>query len=200
MRIYTKNGDRGATRLRGGIKVSKDHDIVWALGDLDEVQAALGMARSECGLFPDVNAQLLAIERDLWQLMAVVADWDIERGNNSEVTDFSAYNSASDQNENDQTTLELSTKVVLLERYIDEMTDKLDLARGFVLPGESKVSAYLDFARTVVRRAERQIVRIGMGASEVQKYLNRLSDFCWALARSLEPNHVLSAIEDNEPG
>jgi len=186
MRIYTKNGDNGMTRLLGGAKVNKDHDIVGALGDLDEVQAVLGMARSECGSLPDVNAQLLEIERDLWQLMAVVADRDIEQDNNSNVKN--------------KTTIDLSQKTLLLESYIDEMTDKLDLAGGFVLPGESKVSAYLDFARTVVRRAERQIVKIGMGASEVQKYLNRLSDFCWALARSLEPSHALSAPKDNKSG
>ena len=196
MRIYTGTGDLGTTRLRGGRKVRKDHKLIRALGDLDELQAVLGMARAECGPETDLNNRLLEIERDLWQVMAVVAEAGEEeiRKEDGQSTGSSEETDA-DRVGKEQDSYQILQKISELETAIDEIMEGMDLTRGFLLPGESKASSYLDFARTVTRRAERQVVAANMGGSDVQKYLNRLSDFCWALARNLEPQHNKSAVE-----
>ena len=189
VRIYTKNGDFGTTRLRDGAKVSKSHAAICALGDIDEIQAVLGMARAECNDIR-INKLILDTERDLWAVMAVVASTDLTQEENAAADTEGSRKAGTGKK---QAPDDIRGKTLLLEQSIDRIMQKVDLARGFVLPGESKLSSYLDFARTVVRRAEREIVGMGMGATDVQQYLNRLSDWCWALARSVEPNHILSA-------
>ncbi|MCL5047236.1 MAG: cob(I)yrinic acid a,c-diamide adenosyltransferase [Firmicutes bacterium] len=186
VRIYTKNGDVGTTRLRDGSKVSKSHEVICALGDIDEIQAVLGMARAECAE-PRYNKMLLEVERDLWTVMSVVAEVKPQSVISDGMKESIKIEAA---------TGDIAEKTVMLEYAIDEMMKEVDLERGFILPGESKLSSYLDFARTVVRRAERQVVAMGMAATDVQKYLNRLSDWCWAFARTVEPQHTLSAVEE----
>ncbi len=154
------------------------------------------MARAECGPETDLNNRLLEIERDLWQVMAVVAEAGEEeiRKEDGQSTGSSEETDA-DRVGKEQDSYQILQKISELETAIDEIMEGMDLTRGFLLPGESKASSYLDFARTVTRRAERQLVAANMGGSDVQKYLNRLSDFCWALARNLEPQHNKSAVE-----
>ena len=108
----------------------------------------------------------MQIERDLWVLMAELATdpanrHRLEAGKNL-------------------TTPEM---VAELERLIDEYSDRFELPAEFVVPGETVVAAQLDVARTIVRRAERDVIAAGLDGSDVVPYLNRLSDLLWTLAR-----------------
>jgi cob(I)alamin adenosyltransferase len=163
VRIYTRRGDDGTTSLRGGARVAKSHGLVEALGALDEAQAALGVARAECSRGGSLNGLLAGLERDLWAVMGEVA---APGGAKETVT---------------------PAMVAALEATIDAHAAGLGRIDGFALPGENRLAAALDSARTVVRRAERRLVAAeGNGAGLVLAYVNRLSDLCWALAREAE--------------
>ncbi len=164
MRIYTRHGDDGRTALRAGARLSKDDGRIALLGDLDESQAALGVARAECEPGSAEDSQLLELERDLWLVMAdvalprerLVAEGKVE-----------------------------AAMVARLEARIDELRGALALSPNFSVPGANRRSAALDLARAVVRRAERSAVAAGVDGT-LLAYLNRLSDLCWALARHAE--------------
>ncbi len=176
MRIYTRRGDDGTTSLRGGTRVPKSHGLVEALGALDEAQAALGVARAECPRGGTLDDLLAGLERDLWAVMGEVA---APGGGKETVT---------------------PAMVAGLEVLIDAHAAGLGRIDGFALPGENRLAAALDAARTVVRRAERRLVAVeGNGAGEVLAYVNRLSDLCWALAREAE-GAVRPAREKREEG
>jgi cob(I)alamin adenosyltransferase len=141
-------------------------------GAVDEAQAFLGWARSIAGSNERLNGLLLGVERDLWVLMAEVATLPENRhkleGGKSLVT---------------------QDMIARLETEIDAMSGETVLPNEFVVPGETQISAALDVARTVVRRAERTAVAYAMEDSLVVAYLNRLSDFVWTLARWSEGPH-----------
>jgi cob(I)alamin adenosyltransferase len=172
VKIYTRHGDDGTTSLRAGGRVRKDDLAIELVGTVDEAQAFLGLARSGTDRGGWLDELLNRIERDLWVLMA-------------EVT------TATDERE----TLEAGTTQVTqemvdaLERDIDRVDGTLDLSPNFAVPGETRESAQLDVARTIVRRAERIAVGLGLKDSHAVVYLNRLSDLCWTLARSQEFTH-----------
>ncbi|MCU1491600.1 MAG: ATP/cobalamin adenosyltransferase [Acidimicrobiaceae bacterium] len=172
MKIYTRTGDRGTTALLAGGRVRKDHPAIETNGTVDEAQAFLGAARAECQPDTALDRLILSLETDLWILMAEVATEPNHReGLRAGETAVTAE------------------MVARLEQEIDHALEHIDLERGFAVPGGSRCSAALDVARTVVRRAERLAVGLELPDSQVVSYLNRLSDLCWALARSVEIEH-----------
>jgi cob(I)alamin adenosyltransferase len=165
LRITTKKGDDGTTGLLYGGRVRKDSELPVAYGTVDEAQAAIGLARAEAGP-GQLNSWLVAIERDLWVLMAELAT-EIE--NRAKLTPGQSAVTAG--------------MVDALETLQDEIGDLFDPPTEFVVPGETKVAALLDVARTVVRRAERVSLAAAPPPSRVVPYLNRLSDLLWTMAR-----------------
>jgi cob(I)alamin adenosyltransferase len=176
-RIYTKRGDDGTTGLLYGGRVRKDAWRIELNGVVDEAQAAIGMARAQTPAGTEVNERLTTLARDLYVLMAEVATAPDNR------TKLVAGSS-----------LVTPDMVAALEAGIDDLLARFDMPSDFTVPGENTVSAALDLARTVVRRAERLAVAEPVGeGSLVVAYLNRLSDLLWAMARWQEgPDHVLS--------
>ena len=173
-KIYTHKGDDGSTGLLYGGRVAKNSPAIEANGAVDEAQAVLGVARAEAPAGSEVDELLLALERDLWVLMAEVATAPENRAKlepgRSSVTD---------------------DMVQALEKRIDDLTARFEAPAQFVVPGQNRLSAALDVARTVVRRAERLVVGSPPGpGSQVGPYLNRLSDLLWTMARWQEGEHV----------
>ncbi|MBO0894645.1 MAG: cob(I)yrinic acid a,c-diamide adenosyltransferase, partial [Acidimicrobiales bacterium] len=149
MPIYTRSGDDGTTGLLFGGRVPKDAAPVELNGAVDEAQALLGLARAESDHGGELDSLLVALERDLWVLMAEVAT---APANRHRLVPGS--------------TLVTEEMVVALERRIDELSARHPPPAEFVVPGQSRLSALLDLARTVVRRAERLAVR-GAGQAGV---------------------------------
>ena len=164
MRVYTRRGDDGTTGLFHGGRVTKDSPRPTAYGDVDELQAFLGLARAAAtGELADI---LLGLERDLWLVMAELAC-------NPDRLDLLT----------EPGSLPTSEMVVRLEDLIDEVSGRFEPPTEFVVPGEDEVAARLDVARTVCRRAERSAMAVAAEGSSVVPYLNRLSDLVWTLAR-----------------
>ena len=165
-RIYTKTGDDGTTGLFYGGRVSKDSELPRAYGAVDEAQAVMGLARAEAGSGSELDVLLVQLERDLYVLMAELATAPANRHKLSPGT--SAVTDA---------------MVERLETAIDDYTARFEPPTEFVVPGETQTGAWLDLARTVVRRAERYALSAAPAPSAVGPYLNRLSDLLWTLAR-----------------
>ena len=169
MRIYTRRGDDGSTGLLYGGRVDKSDARTEAYGTTDEAVAALGMARVFIAdsLLADL---VLRLQRELFVVGAELAT---ASENVSKLTPGRTKVTAG--------------MVTELEAMIDDYTRRIRMPEEFIVPGESRGSAFLDFARTVVRRAERQVVameRAGLLADrEVLRYLNRLADLVFVLAR-----------------
>lgn len=175
MKIYTRKGDDGTTGLYGGGRVAKDSLAPEAYGAVDEAQAALGLARAECDRGSELDELLVAVERDLWVLMAELAT---AAENHHKLVDGTS-----------RVTPEM---VAALEVHIDDVSARFTPPTEFVVPGQDRTSALLDVARTVVRRAERRSLHATADGSQVVPYLNRLSDLCWTLARWAEGEAVTS--------
>jgi cob(I)alamin adenosyltransferase len=175
MDVYTRRGDDGTTALRTGERVPKDDAKIELVGTIDEAQAFLGVARAEAAAFPELRALLGDLERDLWILMA-------------EVTTGSSSGRKPVPGETEV----VQEMVDGLEATIDRHLAEERFPTAFAVPGESRLSAALDVARTVVRRAERQAVGGALESSIARAYLNRLSDLCWVLARSVESEHQVN--------
>ena len=170
MRIYTRTGDQGDTGLFGGGRVPKDHPRVEAYGDVDELNAALGLARS-IEMMPRVDEVLAPIQRDLFSLGALLATPQPEK-----VTQ-QLEKARIDEH-----------RIAQLERAIDDGEAELEPLQAFILPGGTPKSAALHVARTVCRRAERHVIALAHDGSVtvppvVIVYLNRLSDLLFVLAR-----------------
>ncbi len=181
MKIYTRKGDDGTTGLLYGGRVRKDAAAPTACGDVDEAQAALGMARATTAQGSELDGLLVGLERDLWVLMAEVATAPEHR-------DRLVAGS----------TLVTPEMVVALEPLIDDLTGRFDPPTEFVLPGQSPTAAVLDLARTVVRRAERSALAVATQGSSVVPYLNRLSDLLWTMARWQEGQALPARPQDQE--
>lgn len=166
MKIYTRKGDDGTTGLLYGGRVRKDAPGPTAYGDVDEAQAAIGVARAHTPAGSELNDLLISIERDLWVLMADLATGASHREKLSPGVSL--------------VTVDM---VEHLEHLIDDYSSRSEMPTEFVVPGEEPVAAFLDVARTVVRRAERQSLAAAAEASFALSYLNRLSDLLWTLAR-----------------
>jgi cob(I)alamin adenosyltransferase len=171
-RIYTKAGDGGDTRLVGGQKVRKDALRIEAYGTIDELSACIGLARTALAApdAPDgadaLAAVLLRVQNELFNLGSDLATLAEDHRPNQPVIE--------------------PRHAAALEKEIDLWNETLPELRSFVLPGGGMVAAYLHLARTVCRRAERLIVRLGdsepIGAAVVP-YVNRLSDALFVMCR-----------------
>lgn len=168
MKIYTRTGDKGDTGLFGGGRVPKHHPRVEAYGDIDELNAVLGMARA-IEMMPRIDEILVPIQRDLFSLGALLATPHPEK-----VRQQLAKARIDDD------------RIAELERAIDAGEAELEPLEAFILPGGTPKAAVLHVARTVCRRAERRVIAL---TSEVEvpaivvQYLNRLSDLLFVLSR-----------------
>lgn len=173
MKVYTRHGDDGTTGLYFGGRVAKSSAPIEVNGAVDEAQAALGWARSLTVRGDRLSDLLVSVERDLWVLMAEVAT--VPENRSKLVAGR---------------TLVTSEMVARLEDEIDGLSSETPMPQEFVVPGEDQLSAALDVARTVIRRAERIAVGYSLVDSHVVAYLNRLSDLVWTMARWAEgPDH-----------
>ena len=179
MRIYTRKGDTGTTGLLfGGDRISKADPRADAYGTLDEAVSALGLARASIGSATDrtevrLGQLLLRIQRELFVAGAELATHTDRRGR---LTDSVSRVTAA--------------MVSALEDEIDDLETLVEQPKEFVLPGESMTGAFIDLARTVVRRAERRCVAIaeagGLPDSQVVPYLNRLADLLFVMGRGAD--------------
>ena len=174
MKIYTKTGDSGDTGLFGGVRVSKTHVRVAAYGDVDETNAALGLARASLQPSPgcaDLIGMLERIQRDLFALGARLADPQ------HKIADRVAK------------AVIAADDIARLEGWIDGLEEALPPLRRFVLAGGAPGGAALHLARTVCRRAERGMVALRDAETdafepELLVYVNRLSDLLFVMARA----------------
>ncbi|WP_394154256.1 cob(I)yrinic acid a,c-diamide adenosyltransferase [Vibrio maritimus] len=166
MGIYTKTGDAGDTSLIGGERVSKSDTRVEAYGTIDELNSLVSLA-AKLILNEDNRRALIAVQHQLFYLGAEIAT------------------SAETALRENQRVIE-NQDVHDLEEHIDRCMEALPPFRNFVLPGSSEVGSRLHVARTVARRAERRLIELTTHAelrSTLLKYINRMSDFLYALAR-----------------
>jgi cob(I)alamin adenosyltransferase len=168
MKIYTKTGDAGSTGLFGGGRVAKDHVRVEAYGDVDELNAVLGMARSVEPM-PRIDEVLVPIQRDLFAIGALLATPDRDK--------MAMHLTKARIDEG---------RIAELEHAIDSGEAELQPLTAFIIPGGTPKAAALHVARTVCRRAERHVVRLQHDVELPPLaviYLNRLSDLLFTLAR-----------------
>ena len=168
LKIYTRTGDEGSTGLFGGGRVGKDHPRVEAYGDVDELNAAVGLARA-IELMPRIDEVLLPVQRDLFSIGALLATPDADKM----------------QQQLEKARIDAS-RIAELEHAIDRGESELEPLRAFILPGGTPKSAALHVARTVCRRAERRVIHLQRDVAVPQLavvYLNRLSDLLFVLAR-----------------
>ena len=170
MKLYTRTGDTGGTALFGGQRVDKDHERVAAYGTVDEANATVGLAHSAADLPPTLRAELLLVMSDLFDLGAELATPADKDG---------ALADRLDSRIDDD-------RVKALEDAIDDATARVPPLTTFVLPTGGDAAARLHLARTVVRRAERELVSLAKvtGVRPLAiTYVNRLSDALFAWAR-----------------
>jgi cob(I)alamin adenosyltransferase len=170
MPIYTRTGDKGTTALFGGKRVLKCHELVDVYGSIDELNSWVGLVASQLDI-PDVRDFLSSIQADLFIIGGHLAGWQ---------TDLSP----------------IEGRVGQMEKNIDDMEKTLPPLKNFILPGGSALGATVHLARGVCRRVERQAVSLDQKQpvdAEIMKYLNRLSDFLFMLARFI--NKQQGAVE-----
>jgi cob(I)alamin adenosyltransferase len=165
LKIYTKTGDNGTTGLQGGKRVSKSDLRIQAYGLVDEINSVLGIVLTY-ELDKDIKDLLTLIQNELF-----VAGSDLSNPNlantKNRITDAMVLN---------------------LENYIDKFEGELDPLANFILPGGHRIASFLHLARTTTRRAETILVKLSKSEQlnpECQKYLNRLSDLLFVMARLL---------------
>jgi cob(I)alamin adenosyltransferase len=160
-KIVTRTGDAGTTGLGDGSRVSKGAERIEAIGAVDELNSALGVLLAE-SLPETVNACLVEVQHDLFDL-----------GGELSIPGYSAVGDA---------------HVLRLEDAVERFNADLPPLKEFILPGGSRMASLAHVARTICRRAERKLVRLGASAEvrePARKYLNRLSDLLFVLARVL---------------
>lgn len=177
MKIYTKTGDDGTTGLLGPDRVRKDDRRIDAYGTVDELNAAIGVARA-ANPGPNVDASLARVQNDLFVLGSALADPS---------PDGPFFHAVTPEH------------VAWLERQIDTLQEALPALTQFILPGGTPAAAQTHLARTICRRAERLVVSLmsqdDQHVSEsVLVYLNRLSDALFVIARAINQNAGVSDI------
>jgi cob(I)alamin adenosyltransferase len=169
-KVYTRTGDDGTTALLYGGRVGKDTVGPDAYGAVDEAVSALGLARAETDRGSELDELLVRLQRELFVVGAELATAPENRGKLEPGVSVTT-----------------AGMVDALEPIIDDITTRYERPTEFVLPGENRVAAALDVARTLVRRAERQSVAAAHAGwlpdSKVIPYLNRLADLVYTLAR-----------------
>jgi cob(I)alamin adenosyltransferase len=178
VKIYTKTGDTGETSLFDNTRVSKADPRVDAYGEVDELNACLGLVAA-AGVGPDVAAAIVTIQTDLFALGASLADPAARiapRVTKAAVT---------------------AADVGWLEQMIDDFDAEPPPLRRFILPGGSPAGALLHLARTVCRRAERRVIGLGAGAVDpiLIVFLNRLSDLLFVMARAVNHRARVAEVE-----
>ena len=166
-KIYTKKGDKGETSLIGGQRVSKNHDRIEAYGTLDELNAFIGMLRDSVEDH-SLQEKLLTIQNQVF-----VAESMLALGEGEINTSLPELNEAD---------------VEFIEFEIDKMNESLPTLSNFLLPGGHLMISYAHVARCICRRAERKIIKVSESfevSSVLLKYINRLSDYFFVLARKL---------------
>jgi cob(I)alamin adenosyltransferase len=173
VKVYTKRGDDGTTGLLYGGRVDKDDLRTDAYGTVDEACSALGLARADLVDEPQWHDRVLAAQREMFVLGAQLAThtdhWSQLTDGVSRIT---------------------PDMITAMEATIDELTEAIPLPGEFAVPGERRAGAAIDLARTIVRRAERIVVamlrRDLLPDDLLVRYLNRLSDYLFVLARCVE--------------
>ena len=170
-KIYTKGGDSGYTSVVGGKRVKKSSFIIEAIGNVDELNAFLGLVANY--LKPSQKNIILDIQNDLFDLGADIAT-PLNRKKNS---------------------IRLrKSQTIYLEKEIDKINSKLKPLTSFILPGGTEISGLLHLARTINRRCEISIVKLSEKNQinlEILKYINRLSDLLFVLARQTNKKEIL---------
>jgi cob(I)alamin adenosyltransferase len=168
MKIYTRTGDAGETGLFGGGRVDKDHPRVEAYGDVDELNATLGLVRA-LEPMPRIDEVIVPIQRDLFAIGALLATPDRDK-----------MRASLEKARIDE------SRIRELEAAIDQCAAELEPLRSFIVPGGTAKAASLHVARTVCRRAERRVVALQQSEELppiVVVFLNRVSDLLFMLAR-----------------
>lgn len=177
MAIYTKGGDKGSTSLFDGERVSKDSLRVSTYGTFDELNANISLADKFC--ISERNKKILQrVEYRMFFLQGEIATKDAEkfRSQSRIITDDDVH---------------------YIESIIDDYTAQLPKVNSFILPGSSLAGAQLHVCRTVCRRAERQLVafmKVNPVRPEIERYVNRLSDFMYIMARSEDHQDYLEKV------
>lgn len=180
MKLYTRGGDDGSTGLFGGDRVTKAHPRLCAYGGLDELNALVGLLRLHLGRGTEADSALEQVQNDLFVLGAMLATPPAQ----ARLLDARLSRPT--------WTLEA------MEQDIDRLTAMTAPMRAFVLPGGSAGAAWAHLARTVCRRVEREVIALDAADPVdplVKAYLNRLSDWFFALARS---ENAVAGIADVE--
>lgn len=166
MKIYTKSGDKGQTSLASGKRVSKSDELVELYGTCDELNSSIGLGISLLNKNSTLPENLILVQSILFELGSELAGFRKEDKTESIIYD---------------------SDIVFLENKIDEMQEKLEPLKNFILPGGSGAAAALHISRTICRRLERGMVRsMEQGREMFQNsiiYVNRLSDFLFVSAR-----------------
>ena len=168
-KLYTRTGDTGTTMLFGGGRMAKDHPRVEAYGTVDELNSALGVAVSFLTPRSPIAKALAGVQNELFNIGSELAS--ASEGKAAEAA---------------RLFVDAGAKIGALERLIDEYDAKVPPLRTFILPSGSQAGAMLHLCRTVCRRAERAVVRLSHEESvnpDLLRYLNRLSDLLFVLAR-----------------
>ncbi len=177
-KVYTRTGDTGFTKLVGGKKVAKDATRVEAYGTIDELNSIIGLAR----VFNDELKDALKASRDLDEIFRLLQNQLFDVGSELATPSDFSYEGMFQVSE---------TEVTGLERTIDQLQKDLEPLNSFILPGGGKVGGFLHQARTVCRRAERDILRLSreeeLGPWPL-KYMNRLSDLLFVMSRWVSKN------------
>lgn len=166
MKIYTRGGDKGKTGIHGGQRVDKDDIRIEANGCLDELNSIIGIVRANLANDHEWQSLLFRIQSEMMVVMSLVATPSdiIDRNPNSLPDDLVQH----------------------VEQQIDELTAQMQPSDYFILPGGNNVSAHLQLARTVARRAERRLWTLNKTdavLSQILQYVNRLSDLFFTMAR-----------------
>ncbi|WP_319412829.1 cob(I)yrinic acid a,c-diamide adenosyltransferase [uncultured Cohaesibacter sp.] len=169
-KIYTRTGDKGTTMLGTGERRPKHDLCVEAYGTVDETNSIVGLVRLETASYPALDQMLTQIQNDLFDLGA-----DLCTPDSGEKLDYEPLRI-------------IASQVERLEQQIDQLNAELEPLKSFILPGGTRASAHLHYARTVSRRAERLVTALAANESEpvspqAIQYLNRLSDFFFVAAR-----------------
>ncbi|MBK5722400.1 cob(I)yrinic acid a,c-diamide adenosyltransferase [Dysgonomonas sp. Marseille-P4677] len=166
MKIYTRGGDKGKTGIFGGQRVDKDDVRIEANGTIDELNSSIGIVRAHLPKEHEWQPLLFKIQTEIMVVMSQVATPSDIRDQNSNNLDEGLDK--------------------LCEEYMDKMTDKMGPSETFILPGGTIVSAHLQLARTIARRAERRLWTLNKQdevPAPIMRFINRLSDLFFTMAR-----------------
>jgi cob(I)alamin adenosyltransferase len=174
MKIYTKTGDDGTTGLQGGSRISKSNPRIVAYGAVDEINSSLGIVLSNT-LDNDIKELLTKIQNDLFVAGSDLSNPDMKVTKNRITSEMVEY----------------------LEGKIDQLEKELAPITKFILPGGHKIASQVHFARTVTRRAETTVITLAEKENvnvQCKKYLNRLSDLLFVLARVINKRNEIADV------